>query len=93
VDDRWAGLTAVDEAGEEGVDGYLMMEVLLDKDARGQHLASAVQRHLIELLPDKHRLLLGTIDSRNIAAIRAARSLGRDDLGGYFWSPLPPEGC
>jgi GNAT superfamily N-acetyltransferase len=91
VDDCWSGLTAVDEAGEEGVYGYLMIEILLDEHARGKRLASAVQRHLIEQLPDKRRLLVGTIDSRNSAAIRAAARLGRSDVGGYFWSPLAAE--
>jgi DNA-binding transcriptional ArsR family regulator/GNAT superfamily N-acetyltransferase len=91
VDDRWAGLTAVDEAGEEGLEGYLMNEILLDEHARGKRLASAVQRHLIEQLPDRRRLLIGTIDSRNCAAIRAAARLGRSDVGGYFWSSTASE--
>lgn len=88
VDGHWAGLTAVDEGNEEGVEGYRMIEILLARHARGQRLGGALQRRLLEALPDPSKLLLGTIDVRNVAAIRTAERVGRIDVGGYLWAPL-----
>jgi GNAT superfamily N-acetyltransferase len=85
VDGHWSGITAVDVGNEEGAHGYRMIEILLARHARGQRLGSALQRRLIEALPDRRKLLLGTIDVRNVAAIRAAERVGRRDVGGYLW--------
>lgn len=88
VDDRWCGVTAVDRECEEGLLGYSMVEIILDSHARGRGLGAAVQRHLIERLQAPPvETLFGTIDSRNVAAIRAASRVGRVDTGGYFWAP------
>ena len=86
IDGRWAGVTAVALDGIEGVDGYLMIEILLAEHARGKGFGAALQRRLVERLPDPEWLLLGTIDARNVAAIRAATAVGRVDVGGYLWA-------
>jgi len=49
-----------------------------------------LQRRLAERLPDPEKLLLGTIDTRNLPAIRAATAVGRVDVGGYLWAEVSP---
>lgn len=90
IDGEWAGVTAVEHDGIEGVDGYLMIEILLASHARGRGFGAALQRSLVERLPDPEKLLLGTIDTRNLPAIRAATAVGRVDVGGYLWAEVSP---
>src|SRR5690606_21380128 len=84
IDGEWAGLVAVARDGVEGVDGYVMIEILLADHARGRGFGAGLQWRLAERLGDADQLLLGTIDARNLPAIGAATSVGRVDVGGYL---------
>ena len=39
--------------------------------------------------PDPAQVLSGTIHGRNRGALSAATHAGRQDVGGWWWAPLP----
>lgn len=97
VDARWAGVVGCYPYQEQGLGGVTVAEMFLDSEHRGRRLGAAVQRQFVEavqaeLAPElapELRLLWGSIDVRNVAAIRTALSCGRVDIGGYYWVPTP----
>ncbi len=88
VDGAWAGIVAAFRDASEGVRGFTVAEIVLERAFRGSGFGPAVQRRLVEALaplaaPDD--ALLGTIHTRNSSAIRTALRSGREDIGGYAW--------
>jgi L-amino acid N-acyltransferase YncA len=70
--------------------GFVMREICLLPQFRGQRLGPAVLQHLIDELPDRPGdALWGTIDAENQASLRNANAAGRVVVGGYVWvTPL-----
>lgn len=86
VDGRWAGVVAGGRAVEQGMRGFIVAEIVLTGTFRGRGLGAAVQRHFAEVLPHHTGdVLMGTIHSRNAAAVATAKRCGRADIGGYLW--------
>ncbi|GGJ22712.1 GNAT family N-acetyltransferase [Deinococcus roseus] len=84
--DQWIGVMAGSPAAEQGLSGYVVMEMLIRPEFQGKGLGEAAQRHLLERLPAQpDDVLFGTIDARNTSAIRAALKNHRQDVGGYLW--------
>lgn len=80
VDGKWAGLVGAMKDRDEtyGMRGYQVVEEVLAAGFRGRGLAPAVQRRLIELLPDDgDGILFGTIDAPNAPSLATARRVGR----------------
>lgn len=89
VDKRWAGVIVVTRDEEQGLRGFLVVENLLDPQLGRQRLGVAVQYQLVRaLVGEAGDVLFGTIDTRNIAAIKTAQRSGRSDVGGFLWLPL-----
>ena len=89
VDGSWSGLVGVTRDAEQGLRGFVVIEIVLADSARGQGLGVAVQQRLVEALAfESGDVLYGTIDARNTAAVKTAQRSGRVDLGGFLWLPL-----
>ncbi len=89
IDGAWAGIVAVSRHEEEGLRGFLMIEILLTPDVSGQGFGVALQHQLVnQLAANEDDVLFGTIDARNIAAIKTAQRSGRHDIGGFLWLPV-----
>lgn len=87
---RWAGLVAGFRAEEQGLCGFVVGEIVLAREFRGQGLGTAVQRRFVEALPtEEGDVLSGTIHADNRAAIATAKRCGREDIGGSLWLALP----
>ena len=85
----FVGIVAVDRQRSWFLDGYVVMEELLFKPFRGQKLASALQRHLIEQINgDLNQMLYGTIHYTNIASLNTAYRCGRKYCGMYIFADL-----
>ncbi len=86
IDGRWAGVVAATRAAEQGLRGFVVVEMFLDRAHRGRGLGPAVGRHLLDHLPaETGDVLYGTIHHDNRAARRSAARGGREDLGAFFW--------
>ena len=89
VDDIWAGVIVVTRAEEQGMKGFLVVDILLEPHFSGQGLGVAAQYRLANTLETKDGdVLFGTIDSRNVSAIKTAERSGGADVGGFLWLPL-----
>ena len=92
VDGQWAGITGADHRSDEFVlRGFMVLEMLLAKFARGQGLGAAVQYRLAEALLSSgapEDVLYGTIGSNNSPMLKTAARVGRLDLGGWIWVNL-----
>ncbi len=89
VDRQWAGLTIACRDQGWGVRGWLMVEIVLEAQFRGQNLAVTVQRLLAQHLENNGKdCLFGTIGAINLPMQKTATRVGRADLGGYFWVDL-----
>ncbi len=92
VDDRWAGVAAVEDDVKTGLSGLCVMEIVLAKSFRGRRFGAAVQRRLAAALVEngvsEDTLLFGTIGENNLPAQRTAERAGRMDLGGHVWVTL-----
>jgi GNAT superfamily N-acetyltransferase len=92
VDDQWAGITGGEPHSDEfALKGFVVIEMLLAKFARGQGLGAAVQYRLAEALQPSSQpedVLYGTIGSNNPPMLKTAARVGRVDLGGWIWVNL-----
>ncbi len=85
----WAGYAGTLAHPQLGLDAQVVQELLLAPHARGQGLGAALSTLLARSLPDPAQVLSGTIHGRNRGALRAATHAGRQDVGGWWWAPLP----
>lgn len=86
VDGTWAGLVAATRAAEQGLRGFVVVEMFLDGAHRGRGFGPVVGRHLIGHLPaEDGDVLYGTIHHGNVSARRSAYAGGRVDVGAFFW--------
>jgi L-amino acid N-acyltransferase YncA len=92
VDGQWAGITGGEPHSDEfALKGFVVIEMLLAKFARGQGLGAAVQYRLAEALQSSSApedVLYGTIGSNNPPMLKTAARVGRVDLGGWIWVDL-----
>jgi L-amino acid N-acyltransferase YncA len=92
VDGQWAGITGAEHRSDEfALCGFVVLEMLLAKFARGQALGAAVQYRLAEALQASSQpsdVLYGTIGSNNPPMLKTAARVGRVDLGGWIWVNL-----
>ena len=92
VDGQWAGITGGEHHTDEfALRGFVVIEMLLAKFARGQGLGTAVQYRLAEALQASSApedVLYGTIGSNNPPMLKTAARVGRLDLGGWIWVNL-----
>jgi L-amino acid N-acyltransferase YncA len=92
VDGQWAGITGGEPHSDEfALKGFVVIEMLLAKFARGQGLGAAVQYRLAEALQTSSApedVLYGTIGSNNPPMLKTAARVGRLDLGGWIWVNL-----
>lgn len=85
----WVGVAAAVRDAEWLLDGYLVMEELLDAPFRGRGLGRSLQRHLIHALPRSDAPLFGTIHHLNGASLATARRCGRVVVATYWFVELP----
>jgi GNAT superfamily N-acetyltransferase len=92
VDGQWAGITGGEPHSDEfALKGFVVIEMLLAKFARGQGLGAAVQYRLAEALQPSSQpidVLYGTIGCKNPPMLKTAARVGRVDLGGWIWVNL-----
>ncbi|MFT2720357.1 N-acetyltransferase family protein [Deinococcus sp. A31D244] len=89
IDGAWAGLVAATRSAEQGLKGFVVVEMFLDGAHRGRGFGPAVGRHLIERLPmEPGDTLYGTIHHENRSARRSAELGGREDIGAFLWVNL-----
>ena len=82
VEGQWAGIIAADKMIDGWLEGFCIIEEMLDKPFRGKGFAAAAQRHLIEQLPsEKGDLIFGTIGHKNVPSLKTALRVGRISLG------------
>ena len=83
---EWAGYVAATENAEAdtlGLSAYLVQELILSPQVRGQGYGAFLSTLLARALPDQHCILIGTIHAENRGAITAATRAGRVDVGGW----------
>ena len=90
VKDKLAGIMALDRDNSLGITGFYVNENIVFNGYRGMGLGKWLQRAVIGRLaqrPDTQStdMLFGTIQFDNTAAIECAKSVGRQDIGGYLW--------
>ncbi|GAA0521613.1 hypothetical protein [Deinococcus depolymerans] len=85
----WAGYAGTLAYPQLGLDAQVVQELLLAPHARGHGLGAALSTLLARHLPDPAQVLSGTVHGRNQGAREAARRAGRQDVGGWWWIPLP----
>ena len=86
---EWAGYAGTLAHPQLGLDAQVVQEFLLAPHARGHGLGAALSTLLARHLPDPAQVLSGTIHGRNRGALNAATRAGRQDVGGWWWAPLP----
>jgi hypothetical protein len=86
VDGRVAGIVAAMRRTIAGLSGVHMVEIVLDRSARGQALGSAVHQHFATAVaataPDA--VITGTIARENIQSWRTATRAGRIEIGAWY---------
>jgi hypothetical protein len=86
VDGRVAGIVAAMRRTIAGLSGVHMVEIVLDRSARGQALGSAVHQHFATAVaataPDA--VITGTIARENIPSWRTATRAGRIEIGAWY---------
>lgn len=83
----WVGATT-DTGSSLGLSAYEVQELVLAPVHRGRGFGPHLTTLLARALPERDRVLLGTIHADNRAAIEAARRAGRHDVGGWLQLPL-----
>jgi L-amino acid N-acyltransferase YncA len=90
VDGRPAGVAAALRDDSHAMTGFVVREIALDRDHRGQNFGPAVLQKLVDALPGADTdVLWGTIHPDNVASIRNARRVGREHVGAYAWVTPP----
>lgn len=85
-----AGLLAILPESIEWIEGDVVLEEVVAVSHSGRGLAAAAQRALAaRRLDQPDRLLIGTIDSRNISSSATAEKAGRPAMLHYAFLPLP----
>ena len=94
VNDELAGVIIVEPDNSLGMTGFYVIENIVFSKYRGQGLGKWMQQTMISQLADRQNkpsirqptdMLFGTIHFDNTSAIQCAKSIGRDDIGGYLW--------
>ena len=94
VNDELAGLIIVEPDNSLGMTGFYIIENMIFPEYRGQGLGKWMQQTMIGQLAttqnsqstkQQTEMLFGTIHCDNTSAIGCAKSVGRDDIGGYLW--------
>ena len=87
VDDLLAGVIGVENQAEFGLRGSVVIEEILTRPFRGQRLAAAAQRAMIDFLSgsDPDQAIFGTIDATNEPSWRTALRTGRVEIASYWW--------
>lgn len=90
VDDTWAGWVGVlaDSDSSLGLPCYEVEEIILAPGFRGRGFGHHLMGLLAKQLPDRDRILVGTIHADNRGALEAAKRSGRHDIGGWLQLPL-----
>ncbi|WP_433162656.1 GNAT family N-acetyltransferase [Kribbella sp. CA-247076] len=90
VDGEWAGYVSatLDSGDTAGLPTYVVQELILTPAHRGHGYGPHLTALLAQALPDKTRLLTGTIHAANTGARSAALKAGRHDIGGWVQLPL-----
>lgn len=89
IDGAWAGLIAADAGDILGLSGHFVLEQILHANYRGRGLAPALQRHLLERLPQRgDHVLWGYVDASNWPSRKTAARVGRVDVGGYVFASV-----
>ncbi|TDU82299.1 acetyltransferase (GNAT) family protein [Kribbella voronezhensis] len=95
VDGTWAGYIAASPEGQNlGLPAYIVQDIILTPDYRGQGYGPHLTTLLARALHARNQLtfLLGTIHANNQGALTAALTAGRTDLGGWHQFPLSIDG-
>ena len=86
VDGRVAGIVAAMRRTIASLRGVHMVEIVLDRSARGQALGSAVHQHFATAVaataPDA--VITGTIARENVPSWRTATRAGRIEIGAWY---------
>jgi GNAT superfamily N-acetyltransferase len=90
VDGAWAGIVAARRQTLAGLDSIFMVEIVLDRDARGQGLGPAVHQHFAREVAriDPNAIVSGTIAAVNVPSLKTARRAGRIEIGAWYWVDL-----
>lgn len=90
VDGDWAGWVGAttDATSSLGLPAYEVQEIILAPAFRGRGYGAHLTTLLARRLPDRDRVLLGTIHADNRGALEGARRAGRHDVGGWLQLPL-----
>lgn len=90
VDHTWAGwVGATTETGSSlGLGCYTVQEIILAPGFRGRGYGQHLTSLLAQELPDRDRVLKGTIHADNRGALEAAKRAGRHDVGGWLQTSL-----
>ena len=84
VDGDPAGWMAAKQDESGPLNGWQVVEELLETRYRGQKLGAAMQRAMLDTLPARD-LIWGTIDPRNAPSVATARRVGREVVAGYLF--------
>jgi RimJ/RimL family protein N-acetyltransferase len=87
---RRAGIVATDVRSDFCLSGHCVVEFLLWPDLRGRGFAGAILSRVATMLDQSQGLLYGTIDSRNVPALRAAERIGRREVACDMFIAWPP---
>ncbi|WP_424830557.1 hypothetical protein [Ruegeria sp.] len=89
--DRTVGCLAVAPGAIEWIEGYEIKEEVITTTHTGNGYADAAQAVWAADCPAPDRLVIGTIDGRNIASRRTAEPAGRKPVLAYVFLKLPVE--
>lgn len=91
VDGEWAGWVGAttDTSSSLGLAAYEVLEIILAPGFRGRGYGAHLTTLLAGRLPQRDRVLIGTIHADNRGAMEAAARAGRYDVGGWLQLPLP----
>ena len=90
VDGVWAGIVAARHQVIAGISGTYMIEILLDRVARGQRLGPAVHQRFATYVAatDPSAVITGTIAAVNEPSLEAATRAGRVEIGAWHWADV-----
>lgn len=90
VDGVWAGIVAARRETLACLDATYMIEILLDRTARGQGLGPAVHQRLAihVAATDPSAVISGTIAPVNVPSLKTALRAGRIEIGAWHWLDL-----
>ena len=85
-----AGFLAAVPSREAPIDGWVVLEEILDGPYRGRGLAAPIQRMFIDALPaPDDAFLFGHIAAVNPRSLRTALRAGRVEIGRWCFLPFP----